>query len=406
LAPANGTDKPSQYITTDAATAALLLHIDQETAFMSGTGALLYRGQAHVPEWGIQPSIDRPHEKAASLYGARILGSRLFDLVLRRIDWQASAELTKGWQLTDSETAALGRHHGMLSPLIDLTVDPSVAVAFAHDQAMKEKSEYACVFQITTRGLGSNSLLTIPPPPFLRSVRQLGVYLKVPEPVPDPVRLQSGSVLMICFPTNSEPIHENTYLLRDGTDVDFMHADPLLHALEVKIKSLIETLPVAAIQEEMSDPLPYGPNTLKIMSDLILYEFAKIGLVSKDGERFRYRAEASVLPEWFGLTTDLIYSLVFMSKERQGMAVDLDLLDDFVRANYISMQIYLRIFAEYCPGTPLESHRPMVRYINTKLLEISSGNVGIYSKDLILEGTSITPGNVNKLPWPVKVTAD
>ncbi len=123
-------------------------------------------------------------------------------------------------------------------------------------------------------------------------------------------------------------------------------------------------------------------------------------MLTRDGDRFRYRPAHDVMVEWFRLMTDLIHSVLGINCGEGRWSFRPDLPDRFVRHNYIQMQVYLGFFMQFLRDTPLQSLMPCMRNLNTKLLEVSEGYVGIYAPDLHIEGTSIIPGNIRSTPWP------
>ncbi|MEW6350704.1 MAG: FRG domain-containing protein [Thermodesulfobacteriota bacterium] len=392
-------DPGRRYAVPDAASAALLLHLDNEASAVLGSPTV-YRGQADHPEWTIQASIDRTRASDQEQQHLTLLfGAMTFVFMLHSIDWQVGGWHDKGWHLDDHAAYAMARHHGMSSPLIDFTVDPSVAVNFAQEQALRAGTEMAAVFRFTLDDLEGDTLLTVPPPPFLRSPRQHGVYFhSVLEGDGSPRQPRIEKAVTICFPAESPPIYHDG-LLRDGNLVDLMHADPLLAAIEEYIRRFMAHMPVAAIHQEYMESPESVPRSLQQIGLFQLIKLEKDGMLTRDGQRFRYCQELSAIVEWFSLTTDIVHSLFGITWAEGRVGFRPDLVDHFVRHNYIQMQVYLLFFTRFLRHTPCQGLLPCMRILNTKLLEISKGCVGICSPELILEGTSIMPGEVRSTPW-------
>jgi hypothetical protein len=396
-----GNLKPgTQYMVKDAATAALLLHLDQEISLLLGNSPPIYRGQADHSGWTIEASIDRTTKiglEREHLTG--IFGTMLFNFMLQNVDWQVGDWWTKEWHLDEFSTMAMARHHGMSSPLIDLTVDPSVAVMFAHDQATNTRAENAVVFRFAVGDLGDNAVLSLPPPPVLRSGRQHGVYYRSLLVNEKPGTPLTDKTIRICFPTYSQKFYNNG-LLREGEMIDLMHSDPLLKAIETHIRKYMENMAVVAIHDEYLQNKSEFPSSLRYMglfSLLIIANEDKI--ITQKDKRFLYSPKDEMV-EWFILTTDIFHALLGITNVAGKVGFQLDMVDRFVRQNHITLQVYLFFFMRFFHRTSIfENLMPIMRVLNTKLLEISIGNTGIISQDMILEGTDIIPGEIRKLPW-------
>lgn len=373
--------KPGQqYEVNDAAEAALLLHLDHEISLIQGSPTV-YRGQADHPNWTIQASVDRTRVAGQERgHLTQCYGAILFEYILKQIDWQAGKWMPKGWRLDEQPTMAMARHHGMASALIDVTVDPSVAVMFAQEQAAGAGTSRAKVFRFHVDSLGDDATFNVPPPPVLRSVRQHGVYFHSRFTNMSPVKPPLEQAAVVCFPTSSSGIREDGFC-RDGKIVDLMHADPLLAAIEKHVRRCMAVMPVGAIHEEYLRSKPQLPKSLCQIGLFSLIMMAEEGLVGKEGSRFRYHPTADTIYEWFSLVTDIIHALCGIYYHQGHSYLRDDLLERFVRDNHVASQLYLYFFASIYRDTPLQSLLPIVRIMNAKLLKISDGSIGIYVPD-------------------------
>jgi hypothetical protein len=372
-----------RYEVNDAAEAALLLHLDHEISLIHGSPTV-YRGQADHPGWTIQATIDRTREAGDERkHLVQIYGTMLFNFIISQIDWQAIEWMPKGWRLDEYPVMAMARHHGMATALIDVTVDPSVAVMFAHDQARETSAAMAKVFRFPVDDLGNDVKFNVPPPPVLRSVRQHGAFFDSRLVDTSPVEPPLKQAAVVCFPASSSRISENGFL-RDGEIVDLMHADALLDAVEKLVRRCMAQMPVGAFHEEYFENKSGLPQSLRQVGLFSLLMLAEEGLLKKEGDRFRYNPTVEVVVEWFGLVTDIIHALCGIHYLEGRIGIRTDLLERFVHDNFVVSQVYLYFFANIYRGTPLESLLPIVRIINARLSEMSNGTVGIRSPDFFV----------------------
>ena len=375
------------YEVETAAEAALLLHLDQEASILQGSPTL-YRGQADCPGWTIQATLDRNRKSGTERqFLVDFYGSILFHNILQRIDWQADDWFSKGWHLSEGPAMAMARHHGMPSSLIDLTLDPSVAVRFAIQQSRAVGAGYAKVFRFFEDDLGPDANFSIPPPPTLRSVRQHGVFYNNRVENDLPVEPDTSKTIVLSFPSTIESSILNDFI-RDGDHVDLMHDEPLLSQIETLVRQTMQTLPGAAIHAEYLEIPDEVPMSLQQIATSHLLTLCDAALLTATGNRYRYKPSAALVHEWFVIVTDMLHGLcaIFYDAETKRTAFRRDLLRTFVKHNYVSSQILLIYFSRIYRGTPLESLLPIFRILNSELINASGGSVGIYSPDFAIKG--------------------
>ncbi|MBX3394020.1 MAG: FRG domain-containing protein [Phycisphaerae bacterium] len=375
----------------DAASAALCLHLDQEISLQACGCPKVYRGQADVDGWTIQPSIDRFMKSDVREHLRQLYAATIFALVLYEINWYASERFEKAWHLDQNTAMSMARHHGFASPLIDFTTDPSLAVIMAHKQAVCGNAEFACVYSFEVDNDEFKFTSTIPPPPMLRSARQHAVYYSSQVPGDEP---NIGGSYKIRFPASSKMLGD-TALLRDSKETDIFHADPLLSRLELIVRDLMRTMPVAAISyesAELANP-KMVPDSLKQFAKSILLTLVDEKLLSDEDGRFRYCSPDEATREWFLVVTDILHSLLGVQWHDAGkFSFRSSMINRFVRDNWITVQIYLYIFMTRCRGTPLESLKTIIKPLNTRILEISDGRCGVIDRELIMEGATLEIG--------------
>ena len=369
------------YAVRDACEAALLLHLDHEICLLHDRPTL-YRGQADRADWTIQASIDRNRTTGKEReFLADIYGEMLFRTMLRHIDWQADSWYPKGWHLDEGSAMAMSRHHGMPSPLIDLTLDPSVAVRFALQQARDVGADSAKVFRFAEDDLGSDAMFLIPPPPMLRSVRQYGVFFNCRFKDDVPLEPSPSTAIIVRFPSQKESVLTAEDFIRDDAPVDLMHDEPLLTDIEEYVRRVI--LPVDAIQDEYAEHPGQVPKSIRQLALAGLLNLSSTVLVDQQAARFRYAPNGHAVDEWFRLVTDMIHGLcaIHYDSENHRMIYRDDILSTFVKHNMVSSQILLMFFASACKGTPAWSLLPVFSTLNKHLLERSNRTAGIISPD-------------------------
>lgn len=101
----------------------------------------VYRGHGDS-KWKLEPTIDRLIKSPISPSRTKHLERFKFETRGRRGSNPAKMENDNDWW-------ALGQHHGLVTPLLDWTESPFVALYFAASEAKKEKSEFFTVFAIS-----------------------------------------------------------------------------------------------------------------------------------------------------------------------------------------------------------------------------------------------------------------
>lgn len=101
----------------------------------------VYRGQGNS-EWKLEPTIDRLIKDPTSAERAALLQKFKYETRGRRGANPALLENENDWW-------ALGQHHGLMTPLLDWTESPFVALYFAAESATKEKSKELSVYALS-----------------------------------------------------------------------------------------------------------------------------------------------------------------------------------------------------------------------------------------------------------------
>lgn len=104
----------------------------------------IYRGHGNST-WKLEPTLDRVIKSTTS--NRRIEHLEAFKYATRGRRGPTPALLED-----DNDWWALGQHHGLLTPLLDWTESPFVALYFAVSSAIKEKSKSYSVFAFARMG--------------------------------------------------------------------------------------------------------------------------------------------------------------------------------------------------------------------------------------------------------------
>ncbi|ANU38247.1 FRG domain-containing protein [Vibrio scophthalmi] len=101
----------------------------------------VYRGHAKT-EWKLEPTLDRLISNPSSPKRSQHLEKFKFETRGRRGAHPATMNNDDDWW-------ALGQHHGLATPLLDWTESPFVALFFAINNALREKSDEVVVYAIS-----------------------------------------------------------------------------------------------------------------------------------------------------------------------------------------------------------------------------------------------------------------
>lgn len=223
----------------------------------------LYRGQAD-PAWPLVCSFDRVsardrnREWTASTLFAAYLARRLYYPYLNIAAY-----------------AAVARHYGFASKLMDWTVDPAVAVWFACESAGVAKD--GRVFSLQVAEVVDKGLEVWCPPPFCRRVySQLGVFLRPPpvERLDLYARCQS---VRFPKPSSDRPFRQ----IRDGDEVPVLSTHPWLEQSALWARTVAAELPeliedtdnlMPVVERGMSE-VPPAPAELLSNSAVDQYEW-------------------------------------------------------------------------------------------------------------------------------------
>lgn len=111
----------------------------------------VFRGHGDS-QWKLEPTIDRYIKGPNSPKRAEILEAFKFSTRGRRGSHPPAMNEENDWW-------ALGQHHGLLTPLLDWTESPFVALFFAVDSALKEKTSKCTVWALSQYSTRENNKL-------------------------------------------------------------------------------------------------------------------------------------------------------------------------------------------------------------------------------------------------------
>lgn len=117
-------------------------YINQE---MLDYTSYIYRGHG-VSSWKLEPTLDRIIKSPNSTKRQEHLEAFKYSTRGRRGPNPALLESDNDWW-------ALGQHHGLNTPLLDWTESPFVALFFAAESSISEKSKHYSVHAITQSGI-------------------------------------------------------------------------------------------------------------------------------------------------------------------------------------------------------------------------------------------------------------
>ncbi len=109
----------------------------------------IYRGHANS-SWNLEPTLDRVVTSPISSKRSKHLEKFKYAVRGRR---GANPELIQ----SENDWWALGQHHGLLTPLLDWTESPFVALFFAFIDASTESGSNCCVWAISQEAIERNN---------------------------------------------------------------------------------------------------------------------------------------------------------------------------------------------------------------------------------------------------------